>query len=853
MPDIDAAIWAESQDDAINFNDAGDIIDYIDNSKTRKNTPEERVRQRLVKSLVEEYGYDKSCIGLEIGIKSGAKEVIDIKTNKPGRADIIIYSSAKACSEKNQGQIFAIFETKKEDEITGKNQLVSYISNTNAEGGGWCNGSELEFYRRMDTKSGGWELLSFPIFPRFGESWASVGEQMSKDDLIIPSNLKPVFQRCHHALYSSGITSEDISVDMVRIILAKIGDEKASGEKCKFFCTPEEYNNSEQHKKVAQRVRTLFEEVKQENTDVFDSGEVISASDTEITKVVKFLQNYSFIEADLDVMGTAYEVYVASHLKGDFGQYFTNRLLINLILEIIDPNEKSFVLDPACGSAGFLMSTMLKVFNKIEKSKRSEKAKTLAKEKFKRQLFGMDISKKLVKIARANMIIGGDGHSGIAQGNSLSSYEEMPVLAKQKFGKGVPDIIVTNPPFGSSSKHKIKDENILNHHELAEPKGVPPEILFMERCIDWVKPGGYVGIVMAAGQMDNNKALRMRKYILEKCKIIAMINAHEDSFEPFCGAKAGIFILQKYREGEDRKEDYEIFMAINRKIGQNGRGEPQFARDSQGKYLRVEGRYVIDEDVGKIIDNWRLFKEGQPISYDSCYLVKRSELDEHTLSPNPLKFDPKYMETVRLVRKKKESGFSVKPLKDLVSREIFNGPRFKRPYADEGVTSGEEIIRYYTGTALSQTKGDNVKYLDLKKADKNQRKQIESLRIWKDWILISDSGTVGNIVYAMPHHSGAAATNNLIRVVINDPILRGYVYTILTSKYGQHQLMRLCYGTNQHHIEPADVGEILIPIPDDDTELKAVGEKTIRAMEARAETLALEKESFAGLDGLMNS
>ena len=162
---------------------------------------------------------------------------------------------------------------------------------------------------------------------------------------------------------------------------------------------------------------------------------------------------------------------------------------------------------------------------------------------------------------------------------------------------------------------------------------------------------------------------------------------------------------------------------------------------------------------------------------------------------------------------------------------VFNGPRFRRPYADEGKTEGPGIHKYYTGTAMTQSKGENIKYLDENKADKITKKCFEKLKIYAGWILITDSGTPGRVIYARKEHHGSIATNNLIRVVIVDKILRGYVYLFLQSRHGRRQLLKSTYGTNQDHIEPAHVEEVLIPIPKDRSLLEEIGSKALASVE----------------------
>src|SRR5207253_9388528 len=210
-------------------------------------------------------------------------------------------------------------------------------------------------------------------------------------------NLVETFKRCHNALYKVGIDSEDLAMDMVRIILAKYKDETNEGEHCEFRVSPSELQSEERRRQVAMRIRRLFEQVRDENRDVFDPDEKITAGDREITTVVSELQDFRFLPEEdsteiYDVVGAAYEVYVGSHLKGDRGQYFTHRLIVRLLVRLVDPSERDIILDPAMGSGGFLIAAMRHVTHQVMLSDRIPSAKRKAVSAFRQRLFGIDKS-----------------------------------------------------------------------------------------------------------------------------------------------------------------------------------------------------------------------------------------------------------------------------------------------------------------------------------------------------------------------------------------------------------------------------------------------------------------------------
>jgi len=847
-----AQVLALFPTDKLRLTADGRVMDFLDSALTRQNTPEERVRQEYARKLHHEYGYAKELMVFGAAINIGSETKF---------ADIVIYENAAAAHKKDQARIKIIVETKAPEEKKGVAQLTSYIFASSAEGGAWINETDApKYFRRINSK-----LHEWPNLPHVNEDWDSIGKH-KKQQLRPPHNLVETFKRCHNALYKVGIDSEDLAMDMVRIILAKYRDELDEGDTCNFRCTALELQSAEGRKRVADRVRKLFDEVRDENKDVFDQHETITAGDREIATVVSELQDFRFVPDEesgeiYDVVGAAYEVYVGSHLKGDRGQYFTHRLIVQLLVRLVDPDERDVILDPAMGSGGFLIAAMRHVTQKIMRSKRPQAAKRRAIQSFHTRIFGIDKSPKLVKVARTNMILASDGHSGIIKGDSLEPPEKLPRTFLQRTGPGIATVILTNPPFGATVEHKItaeKEPEILSQFDLGKTwrrdergelqptdaltgEGAPPEYLFIERCIKWVRPGGKVGIVMPRGILDNDKALPVRTLILRETRVLAVINCHDDTFKPHTDAKAALLVLEKKTGREAREDDYSIYMAISQGIGHNGIGEPLFKTDAKGDEILVDGQPVLDHDCEEIFQVWSLIAEGKKSPSDWYYSIKRKDIKAPALILNPVRYLPRYSASRKKVMALGEQeGWRVEHLGQIA--EVFNGPRFRRPYADKGVTRGQNIVRYFTGNAVTQTRGENIKYLDLGKAKKVQLRMIDKLYLNRGMILITDSGTVGRVIYATAYHDGAVGTNNLIRVVVPDPALRGYIYQFLSSRLGQDQLRQNIYGGIVDHLEPDEVKNVLVPIPTDEEMLREIGLPIIKSIELQEYAFA-EAES----------
>ena len=835
------------------------IIDFLDPATTRPNTPEEHVRQVYARKLHFEYGYPTDVLVFNAPIQIGSATKY---------ADIAVYQDDSAARRKDQGEIQIIVETKPPDEKSGIDQLRSYIFASSAEGGVWINETDAPLYlRRVGRK-----LEEWPNLPHVSEDWEAVGRH-KKHQLRPPHNLVETFKRCHNALYKVGIDSDDLAMDMVRIILAKYRDELNPGDACEFRCTATERQSAGGRKKVASRVRRLFEQVRDDNLTIFDKHERITAADGEIATAVAELQDFRFLpdeESDeiYDVVGAAYEVYVGSHLKGDRGQYFTHRLIVQLLVRLVDPGEQDVILDPAMGSGGFLIAAMRHVTHKIMESARTKATKNRVINTFRNRIYGVDKSPKLVKVARTNMVLASDGHSGLVRGDSLKPLGELPREFRPKTVP--PTVILTNPPFGATSEHKItaaREPEILGQFDLGRTwkanargellpteslsvEGAPPEYLFVERCVRWVKPGGRIGIVLPRGVLDNDKALPVRRLILRETRVLAVVNCHDDTFKPHTDAKAALLVLERKKSEAPSEDDYAIFMAISHGIGHNGVGEPVYKTDTHGDPVIRDGEPVLDHDLDDIYAAWRTLQQGQDWAGDEYFQIDRTALTAN-VNLNPVRYLPRYSETRKAVLMMREQpGWTVQTLGDLAAGHVYNGPRFKRPYANKGVTSGEGIVQYFTGNAVTQTKGENVKYLDLKKAKPVQQRQIETLYLRRGMILITDSGTVGRIVYVTSYHDGAVGTNNLIRVEIGDEAMRGYVYQFLLSPMGQHQLKANVYGAIVDHLEPDDVRRIVVPVPDDRAALEAIGLPVIRGMELQERANAQLEAARAGLETL---
>jgi type I restriction enzyme M protein len=810
----------------------GKIVDCLSGA-TLEDRPEERVRQRYLKVLHYDYGYAKNRLRREVQIMAGSSPVKDVEGNMV-RADIVVYRTARAAATGDQGQIKFIVECKRPDVTTGLNQLVSYVFNTSAGGGVWTNGDDVQPFRRATEPAN--DLQPAPRIPRHDEEWDSIGRS-PKSKLARPRDVRGLLRLCNNRLHGRGIDNdeEDLTMDMVRIILAKVQDEINEGEYPDFYITDEEYRSETGRANVAARVKKLFRTFASDNPGVFTEHENIGVSDSAIAEVVAVLQSWQIMtrleDADeWDVMGSAYEQYTASHLKRARGQFFTNRLIVDFMVKAIDPSITAKALDPAGGSGGFLTSVLRHVRRKIIDGGGSQAQREQQLGNLRQRLFLIEISPRLVKIAKTAMLLNGDGHTGMTRGDSLQPYENLPDWIKARCSKGMPDVVLTNPPFAGVGEGKVTDSTVLANFQVGHRwqsqtdgsykptsdlmDGCPPELLFFERCLDWLAPGGHLGIVLPKSFLDTATYRSAREILFMNAKLLVVVNCHKNTFQPDTGVRTCLLILRRLKKDEKPPTDYEVFMAISQKIGRDSEGIPIFKVDSDGSTSED-----IDHDLDEILADYLAFKSGNLKPSENRYAVKSSTIPRDTLNINPQFHSPHLNATLRQVQGLDgQDGWSVSALSQVEQGiKIYKGPRLRTENLLVEANRAEEtgVEPYFTPSAVLQDKRDSVKWLDLSKASERQIATFEMVRVHKGDILVTRSGTIGRVAYITDALDGAIVSDDAIRVRITNPQLRAYVFAFLQSRLAQDQIRINEYGAIQQHLEPEHVAGLLIPIPDE--------------------------------------
>lgn len=575
----------------------GYIIDFISGQEV-KATPEEiEAVQVFAKQLVEDYGYPKDHIQTRPQFRV---KVRPSDTKKEYPVDIAVFPNDK----KQEDDIYIIVECKKKNRKDGKTQLQDYLRFSKAFLGVWFNGDERLFLRKVE-KDGRIEFEEIPNIPQFGQRVEDIGKFRRKD-LKPTHNLKATFKaiRNHLAANTVGATRDEVlAQQLINLIFCKIYDER--------FTEPNDIVTfragvDEEAKDVKERILDLFDKVKRKYKEVLDDSDTITLDANSVAYVVGELQNYCLIEAERDIIADAFETFIGHALKGGQGQFFTPRNVVKMMVDILDPDDEDLIIDPACGSGGFLIEALRHVWRKLdaEGEKYHWNKSNLQEEKMEvalNKIRGIDKDYFLSKVAKAYMAIIGDGKSGIFNEDSLERPENWQDKTRLKIDMGKFSVLLTNPPFGSKIPvrgedklkqfdlgHKWKQDKKSNEWEKGKLKDKEaPQILFIERCLQLLKDGGRMAIVLPDGIYGNESLGYIRNWLLKQGRIVAVIDVPLETFMPNTSTKTTIMIFQKLSEAKIKK-DYPVFMAVAETCGHDRRGKE-----------------TKDDDILKVADSFK--------------------------------------------------------------------------------------------------------------------------------------------------------------------------------------------------------------------------------------------------------
>ena len=843
------------------------IKDYATGKKVSL-TSEEIARQDYEHILIDELKYPKDYIDINFPIQRGSKRHAE-------KADIIVFKTL----EHDQKNAYIVVET----ESPGKkfdDQVFSYATATTAEFVVWFDGLNprksqgAKCYWR-DLAKDPTKFVKIPHLPHYGETLAEVGKYY-KGQLVPARSLKRLFQKMHNRLYGEGPLKreESIAQEVIKLIFCKIYDELYTpGERCEFRATVKELGTGEGREVIASRIRQLYQAMKKEPefADMFE--EDIQYDSYWISYIVSELQRFALLhpETDTDALGDAYEIFIGPQLKGESGQFFTPRAVVHMAVEMLRPSitAREYLIDPACGSGGFLIYAMRYIVKEARKSYRADdnRINALVADYARNFIVGIDIEPLLHKVAKSYMAIVGNGRSEILCEDTLLPPPTWIVSTQAKAQLGKFHVLLTNPPFGTKIKVQVPEtlRQFDLGHILEDGKptndivrdGQDPALLFLERCWQFLRDpvdgrGGRMAIVLPRQVTSGHHCdmMNIRKWILEHMKILAVVDLPRETFQPYCGTLTSLLFAERVKEPVT--SEYNIFMAVADTVGHDRRGNPHFLRTENGEIIYDKDKPVIENDLPLISSAYDEYSKGKrrfDSEKPSIFSINVSDiLRQPRLRIDAWFYDPFKNKIAKHIWDLDDSINDVK-VKTIgeITTDVFYPPRHRRNY----VKPGPDAVPFLSGTNILQVRPFDVKW------QHRFYKPIQKHFIEKDWILVTRSGSIGRVIYVgddiagFPVNKGVAVSEHVIRIAPDskevDP---GYLFAYLsTENIGRVLLAQGIYASVVEHITPQHVESIPIPLPDPDIQ-KAIGDRVREAEKlrsrARLKTKALQ-------DGLENS
>lgn len=830
-------IEANSMTDAVEAGDfvkPGYVKDYVSGIAVKASPEEIGAVQVFSQRLVEDYGYPKSCLQTRPQFRVRIRPSDEVKGYP---VDIAVFAG----KTKTEDDLFMVVECKKKNRKDGLGQLKLYLDMSPAELGVWFNGDEHVYLQKIHKKSGAREYRELPNIPRHGQRIQDIGLYKRKD-LRAPSNLKAVFRdlRNHLAGITTGITRDEaLAQEIINLLFCKILDEQETA--------PEETVTfragvDEDAKDVKKRMLGLFEKVKTTvYDDVFLKTDTITLDPESVRYVVGELQNYCVMEADRDAIGDAFEVFIGPALRGTEGQFFTPRNVVKMTVDILDPKPGEKIIDPACGSGGFLITALAHVWGHVQEE--AKRKKWTERQRIKREVEvatdcfrGIDKDSFLAKVCKAYMALIGDGRGGVFCENSLLPPTDWHPLAQSKVEMGTFDVVLTNPPFGA--KIPIKGGAILSQYDLGykwgrdkttkEPARLSqleekrsPQILFLERCLQLLKPGGRMGIVLPESIIGNPSYEYLVAFMQKHTVIRGVVTMPEPLFKTSgkggTHTKVAVLFLEKRRGAKSE----EIFMSDVKWCGHDSRGNPTLRKEPE------TGKMVLLDEVPLVPKRYREVVSGAKKHDHLGFLLKADQIRNRIFVPKY--YDPEIEAELQGLKKTHE----LLRLGDLQKAKVIS--------VDTGVEIGK--MAYGTGTipfirtsdlsnweikadfkhGVSEEIYDEIKHkVDVKSGD--------ILLVRDGTYLIGTSAIVTEADLPMLFQSHIYR----VRVLKPSTISPWLLFACLNTPIVKRQIRSKQFTQDIIDTLGKRLTEILIPVPKDGTISAKIGRETQEIIEGRA-------------------
>ena len=621
--------------------------------------PEEIIRQLFTEKLMNDYGYPKGNIVFEHPIKSvgRVKDETDF-------ADIVVFTDF------TRSQAYIIFEIKRpneKDEKKQKDQLESYCRVEGASIGALINGDDIEKYyvNNVDKKSKTRHLQEISVLPKYGEDLSDVldGERKTlkyliKHDRLRKVTLKTVITDLEQR-FSANDSSDKSFDEILKLVYCKLYDEFNHNDDADYIsrdikrqqkkdATLDYYKAlenvddddfallefrakyHEDENDVFKRIEKLFNDAQNNWKGAFAPNTKLDMQPSTVKSCVLEFQNVKLFNSNLEIVDEAFEYLVNKNQKEEMGQFFTPRYVIDMCVKMLNPKREETMIDTASGSCGFPMHTILHVWDKkdnLTTAKREQWEKDYVRDK----VFAIDFSEKAVRVGKILNIITGDGHSNVLYLNTLD-YDRWEKQFKMnpdwwaKYNKGFTrleglrasndsyekfnfDIVMANPPFAGD----LDDVKILSKYQLSRNKDgklqnkVGRDVLFIERNLNFLRPGGRMAIVLPQGRFNNASDKYIRDFIADQCRILAVVGLHGNTFKKHTSTKTSVLFVQKWTDENGicpKKDDYNIFFATMREPSKENTGDKIYVSEhyfevTNYTYQTVQKFYFENQEVSK--------------------------------------------------------------------------------------------------------------------------------------------------------------------------------------------------------------------------------------------------------------
>ncbi len=646
-------------------------------------------------------------------------------------------------------------------------------------------------------------------------------------------NLSAIFDECHNYVYANeGLLKEKIFHEIVKLLFIKLYDEQnAKNGSLQFGITSSEYRSilAGSPSGFEVRIKKLFDTVRNKYPSLL-SDDSLKLKTLTLAYIIGRSQYVNLIQTPADVKGEAFQTFVYRHQRGDRGEFFTPHPIVRLAIEMIDPKPNEKVVDPACGSGGFLIQTISYV---CRNNPDINKTHYISK-----QIYGIEFNSDVALSATVRLVFEGGTGTEIICANALLENEQF---------NNVFDVVLTNPPFGS--RGKIEEQKILKNYLLARKwnktqngnwevtrnvlAGQTPEILFIEKCLKLLRPGGRMAIVLPDGLLQNITNSHIRFWICLQAKVLGVVSIPQEAFIPYgTGIKTSLLLLQKLPSDSEK-----VFMAQIQKIGYDVKGKPIYKKTHDGRLVRAKsGLPIIDTDIDEIISEYNKFKNnGIEIDKERIYTVPEKSLNTR------LDVEHYRPEDRKLVEMLQASG--AKPLSELADI-LKESDDFRLAFNGE--------IRYIAISDVDARTMQVVSQQVIKPYDAPSRATYR-LRTGDIITAISgaSTGTYRHATALITEDEDGAICSNGFAVLRNihgvEPL---FLLSYMRTEYFLRQVRRLMTGHAIPAISVEDLSKVLVLLPPRVIQ-KQISNEVRKIISMRKEALNVWKKVVEGVESLI--